>query len=196
MRRPGRAVAYAYWPDYDTFCHGYGCDHAKTVRHLRQIDEALARIAHRLEGTNAMLIVTADHGLVDTPPKRCLELREVKGLYDCLAMIPSGDARQTQCFVRPAKVAKFLAIVRQLAPFCVCIPGEELLAMGVFGPGKPHSALANRVGDFVLLARDGCAIAATPTTMESRFNLASHGGMSPAEVLVPLYVVPPGRAAS
>lgn len=187
-RSPGDGLAYAYWPDYDTLCHGKGCDHPGTLKHLDEIDRALARLVQRLEKTGTALVVTADHGLVDT--HRNIELRNVPGFYDCLAILPSGDARQVQCFVRPSEVRRFLSLVLQhLDKACVCVPGREVLESGVLGPGKPHPALANRVGDFVLVAKDGCAIAASPAGMKSAFNVASHGGMSRAEMLVPLYTV-------
>jgi len=189
-RRSRFGLAYAYWPGFDSFCHEKGCAHAATLRHLDEIDRALARLVRVLKGTNTCLLVTADHGLVDAPRKRCVELRDVPGFMDCLAILPSGDARQVSCFVRPARVARFKRIVReQLRAACVCVTGEELLRLGVFGPGRQHPALAARLGDYVLIARDGYAFAHTPAGAKSDFNIGNHGGMSKAEVQVPLYVV-------
>ncbi len=189
-RGKGGGLAYAYWPEFDTRCHAGGTSHAGTLRHLAQIDRSLARLVRQLRGTGTALLVTADHGLVDTPPGRRIELRDVPGFYDCLAMIPSGDARQVQCFVRPAKVRAFRSLARRrLHRACVCVSGEALLRSGVLGPGKPHPALEGRVGDFVLIAREGYTFAATPAGMESGFNEGNHGGLSATEVLVPLYVV-------
>lgn len=187
-RRRNRSVAYVYWPGYDSSCHEHGCEHRATHAHFDEIDRSLARLASAIEGTGTALIVTADHGLVDTPDG--VELRDVPGFYDCLAALPSGDARQVQCFVRPARVREFLRIVRKrLAHACVCVPGETLLDGGFFGPGREHPALRNRVGDYVLIARPGHAFGSSLPGAESEFNVASHGGMSAEEVRVPLYVV-------
>lgn len=189
-RRRGRALAYAYWPGYDTLCHEYGCLHPKSRAHLREIDASLARLVRRLRGTDTVLVVLADHGLVDTPPANCIDLRDVDGFYDTLAVIPSGDARQVQCFVRPAKVKTFLGIVRRkLSKYCMCVTGEDLLASGVLGPGPRHPALEGRVGDYMLLAKDRCALAASLPLEEPGFNVANHGGMSAVEMLIPLYTV-------
>ncbi|HOW97967.1 MAG TPA: alkaline phosphatase family protein, partial [Kiritimatiellia bacterium] len=103
-RRPGRGLAYAYWPGLDSLCHEWGCFHAKSYAHMAALDRAMAGLVRRLRGTDTALAITADHGLVDTPPGTCIELREVPGFYDCLAMLPSGDAREVSCFVRPAKL--------------------------------------------------------------------------------------------
>jgi hypothetical protein len=193
-RGPRRGLAYVYWPTYDSLCHAHGCGHPRTMRHLRQIDASLARLVRRLAGTGAMLIVTADHGLVDVSPARGIDLGAVPGFYDCLAMIPSGDARQVQCFVRPARVRAFRRLVaRRLADACVCVTGSALLAAGALGPGRPHPALASRLGDFVLLARNGWAFTSSLPGERADFHVGNHGGMSPAEVQVPLYCVAPGR---
>lgn len=189
-RRPGRAVAYVYWPGYDTLCHEHGCFHRKTVTHLDQIDSALGMLVRKLRGSGTTLIVTADHGLVDSTPPHRISFREIPGFYDCLAVLPSGDARCAHCFVRPSKVRKFRSLVFQwLEKACICVPGEELLKLGVFGPGKPHPALANRVGDFVLIAKSNNCFGSHLPGEKIEFNVANHGGMSEAEVRVPLYAV-------
>lgn len=189
-KTPGRALAYAYWPGYDSFCHEVGCCHPKTVRHLAEIDRMLAGLVRKLRGTGTVLIVTADHGLVDSTPAHRISLREIPGFYDCLAILPSGDARCAHCFVRPSKVRKFRSLVLQwLEKACLCVPGEVLLKIGAFGPGKPHRALANRVGDFVLIAKGDYTFGSHLPGEKIEFNVANHGGMSPAEVRVPLIVI-------
>jgi predicted AlkP superfamily pyrophosphatase or phosphodiesterase len=189
----GLGLAQAYWPGYDSLCHELGCDHPRTRKHLEDIDRMLARLTEGLHTTDCLCVVTADHGLVDTTaPQGNVELREVQGLYDCLSMLPSGDSRGVHCFVRPSKVETFLSLVsRHLKQACACLPGEALLELGAFGPGDPHSALRSRVGDFVLVAREGYGIQATPAGLPTHFKVGNHGGMSAEEVLVPLYVIRP-----
>jgi predicted AlkP superfamily pyrophosphatase or phosphodiesterase len=183
-------VAYVYWPEYDTYCHGVGCYHRETRAHLGEVDQSLARLVDRLQGTDSVLFVLADHGLVDTPLKNQFDLAEVPGLYDCLAVVPSGDARQVCCFVRPAKVRRFLDIVKKhLSRACVCVSDQTLIKARAFGPGKPHPSLGGRVGDYVLIAKDGHAFSSTLPGMKGGFNVGNHGGMSEAEVMVPLYTV-------
>jgi hypothetical protein len=189
-RRPGRGLAYAYWPAYDTLCHDKGCFHRQSVAHLEEIDEMLGRLVARLRGTDTTLLVLSDHGIVDVPHGQSIDLGAVPGFYDCLATLPAGDSRHVLCFVRPARVKRFLALVEtHLAAACVCVRGDELLERGVYGPGQPHPALENRVGDFALLARDGHAFTATVPGFKPRRYAATHGGMSAWEMLVPLYVV-------
>lgn len=189
-REPGRGLAYAYWPDYDSHCHDQGCTGSKTTRHFREMDRCLARIAQRMADTGALLLVTADHGLIDASIPHRVDLRDVPGLMDCLATLPAGDARQVHCFVRPAKLDRFLAIARRrLSKACRVIEGGDLLQRGWFGPGRPHPALARRCGDLVLLARDDFAFTTSLPGAKSDFNAANHGGISSREMLVPLYAI-------
>ena len=187
-RQGGRGIAYVYWPLYDTLCHRKGVQARETRRHLAEIDASLGRLASRLAGTETLLLVTADHGVVDSPPPKRVDLAAVPGLLDCLALLPAGDGRQVSCFVRPGRVGRFHDVLaRHLAEACVCITGEELLESGLLGPGRPHPALQNRVGDYVLLARDDYALQVKASLTKARVHKGNHGGLSSDEVYVPLY---------
>jgi arylsulfatase A-like enzyme len=189
-RRRGRGLAYAYWPNYDGYCHEFGTGHPAARGHLAEVDRMLGRLVRRLAGTDTMLLVLADHGLVNTRRNQRVELSEVEGLYDCLATLPSGDTREVSCFVRPARVEAFLDIVNQrLAEACVCIAGQELIRLGALGLGAEHPALRNRLGDYVLLAKGTYAFNAAVAGSNRKFHVGNHGGMSERELRVPLYAV-------
>ena len=189
-RQGGRGVAYVYWPLYDTLCHAKGVQARETRLHLGAIDESLGRLASRLAGTRTLLLVTADHGVVDAPPSKRIDLAAVPGLLDCLTLLPAGDARQVSCFVRPGRVERFHDVVaRHLTEACVCITGEDLLESGLLGPGQRHPSLENRIGDYVLLARDDYAFRVTASLTKVRVHKGNHGGLSSDEVYVPLYAL-------
>ena len=111
---------------------------------------------------------------------------------ECLAVAPSGDQRQLNCFVRPRAEARFLELVeRELGDACTCLTAESMLEAGVFGPGIEHDALRSRLGDYVLLCRDGYSLIHTPPGLEPMVMPGSHGGMSEPEIKIPLFVVRP-----
>ena len=183
-----RGIAYVYWPKYDTLCHARGCEHRDTKSHLDEIDRSLARLAHGLSGTGTLLCVTADHGLVDTPIGRRIDLSKIPGFLDCLAVLPSGDAREVSCFVRASQAARFGDIVAEhLSEACVSITGDELLESGLLGPGRCHRALASRIGDTVLIARQDYAFLCSVPFVSAKTHKGNHGGLSADEIYVPLY---------
>jgi hypothetical protein len=191
-RSPGRAYAYAYWPDYDSHCHDHGPEGRVPARHLAELDAFLARVQRALAGTGTLLLVTADHGHMQT--HTALNLAEIPGFYDTLATLPSGDARMVQCFVRPSRVKEFLRLTRTapLGGAIACATQAEILRSGLLGPGKPHPALANRLGDYTLFAAPGHAFLYPPALSKYKAaKLGNHGGLSPDELEVPLFVVYP-----
>jgi hypothetical protein len=67
---------------------------------------------------------------------------------------------------------------------------EEVLRRGWLGPGEAHPALRDRLGDFILLPR-GLAILRDWLLGEERYaHIGVHGGLSAAEMIVPLVVAP------
>ena len=191
-RVPGRAYAYAYWPHYDTLCHAHGPEGRIPANHLREIDACLAQIQRALAGTGTLLVVTADHGHMQTHTR--VDLSAIPGFYDTLAMLPSGDARMVQCFVRPAREKEFLRLARAapLRGAAACVAHADLLRSGILGPGRPHPALKNRLGDYVLFAAPGHAFLYPPAlSIYKKAKAGNHGGLSADELDVPLFVVRP-----
>jgi len=191
-RSPGRAYAYAYWPTYDSLCHQYGPRGRNPARHLSEIDAFLARTQRALADTNTLLLVTADHGHMQTHTG--LDLSKISGFYDTLASLPSGDARMIQCLVRPSRVSEFLRLTRTppLLGNCACVPLSEILRSGLLGPGKRHPALENRLGDYTLFAAPGHAFLYPPAlSRHNKVKRGNHGGLSSDELDIPLFVVFP-----
>ena len=191
-RSPGRAYAYAYWPHYDSHCHKHGPEGRIPALHLAEIDAFLASTKKALAGTDTLLLVTADHGHMQTHTR--LDLSKIPGFYDTLSILPSGDARMVQCFVRPSRVRDFLRLTRT-APLhgaAACVPLAEILRSGILGPGRPHPALKNRLGDYTLFAAPGHAfLYPSALSGEKAPKFGNHGGLSADELEVPLFVVHP-----
>ena len=188
----GRAYAYAYWPHYDSICHQFGPEGRPSARHLVELDAFLARVQTALAGSDTLLLVTADHGHMQTTTH--IDLSRIPGFYDTLATLPSGDARMVQCVVRSSRLKDFLRLTRSapLLGACACVPAATVLRSGILGPGKPHPALANRLGDYTLFAGPGCAFLYPAAMAEEKTpKLGNHGGLSANELRVPLFVVHP-----
>ncbi len=191
--QPGeKRFGYVYWPRYDGLCHEHGIGHDEVANHFEELDVALSDLESRLAGQSVAICILADHGLVDVDAERCIDVSTIEGFMDCLAAAPGGDQRQLNCFVRPRYEKRFLELVqRELGDACTCIPGEFLLESGAFGPGTPHPELHRRLGDYVLLCKDGYSLIHTPPGLEPMVMPGSHGGMSQPEIEIPLFVLRP-----
>lgn len=103
-----------------------------------------------------------------------------------------GEPRAAYCYIHDGEAAAFQAYMQtELNQQVQVVASADLLAAGIFGPGKPHPGLTSRVGDFTVLPTAQHAIV-DRVGNERGLNLVGvHGGLSSAELHVPLIVVEP-----
>lgn len=187
-----RKYIYAYWPEFDALAHEHGVGSDKTAQHFAKLDAAFEKLLEQLQGGNTVVLVTADHGFVDTPPERHLNLADHPALKECLSMPLCGEPRLVYCYVRYDRRAQFESYVRQqLADVCDLHVSADLVAQGLFGLGEPHSELLSRVGDYTLVMKENYALTGRIPGEGVLQMTGFHGGLSAAEVYVPLVVATP-----
>lgn len=178
---------YAYYPDLDSVSHRFGCDSEQAFDVLRAFDKAFEEFLATTEGADASLIVTADHGFIDSPPERVVCLDDHPQLAQWLAQPLSGERRVAYCHVLNGHQADFAAYVRQHLAHCVELHASaDLIRAGCFGPPPYHPQLAARVGDYTLMMKANWTITDW-LPGEKRYELIGvHGGGSREEMRVPL----------
>lgn len=185
-----KTFTYAYWPKLDHLSHVNGVNSLSVEKHLAELDAGFDELQHRLEGTDTILLVTADHGFVDISPDRIVRVSDRPELRETLRLPLCGEPRTAYCYVSPACSRAFLDYVEsELSEYAVCVESEALIQQGYFGPGPSHPGLRDRVGDFTLLMRDGYAIQDTLPGEEPPALIGMHGGCTTAELQVPLIIV-------
>ncbi len=182
-----RRYIYAYWPDLDALAHRYGVASAEVAAHFHDLDAAFARFLQRARGSGTQVILTADHGLLDTHPDHRLHLDDHPELAACLRLPLCGEPRAVFCYLKPGCEARFLGYLRRhLAHACLPVPGERLVQAGYFGLGPPHPELTSRVGDYVLLMKGDYTLKDRVAGERPFEPVGVHGGLSPEELYVPL----------
>jgi hypothetical protein len=178
---------YAYHGDYDALAHGFGIGSDECSRHYERMDAALRRLSQELSGLDAALVVTADHGFIDSPPECQLRIEDMPELWDCLDGPLWGEWRVAYCRVKPGQNERFEAAARHLTGRFDLVRGAQLLASGVFGPAlRPHRRLAERVGDYALIARDHWTIHDRLANETEHRMIGVHAGVSADEMYIPL----------
>lgn len=179
---------YAYWSELDRLAHVHAPSDERVHAHIRELDARFEEFVQAMRGSDTLIVVTADHGFVDT--RRTINIEEHPELKDTLALPLCGEPRTAYCYVEAPRQAAFLDYVTsELGECVVCAPSAALLEGGYFGPGPAHPEIRSRIGDYVLLMKDGCAITdRLPGEGEVTFR-GVHGGGSRAEMVVPLIVV-------
>jgi len=181
---------YLYWPQLDEIGHMRGMDSTAAYAHLREIEQALTDFLVSAAGTDTLVLVTADHGQIDTIDRDCIDLSDHPDLEDCLVLPLCGEPRAAFCYVRPDKATRFETYCRQeLFEALRLHRSIDLIEEGLFGSGPTHPALADRVGDYTLLMREHYVIRQWLPFEQRYMQVGVHGGLSETELTVPLSVL-------
>jgi hypothetical protein len=185
-----RQYIYAYWPEFDTLAHKYGTQSKEVTEHLDQLDTAFACFLDRIEGSGTTVVVTADHGFIDTGPDRLVELESHPELASTLALPLCGEPRVAFCYVHPERHQRFKEYVEDRLGYCAEIyRSEQLVEQGFFGLGKPNPRLLDRIGHYALVMKDRYVIKDWIVGERRYEHIGVHGGVSEEEMYVPLIVV-------
>ena len=178
---------YAYWPDFDRLSHQHGNASEQVFMHFRQLEMGIETLLGNIIGTDTLLLITADHGFIDTSLQHTITVNEHPRLQETLVLPLSGEPRVAYCYVAPSRVEQFRNYIEDhFAGQLECIASEELIARGVFGLGEAHPRLHERVGHYTLLMKDNFIIKDWLVGERRFFNIGVHGGTSTAEMFVPL----------
>ncbi len=173
-----RHFIYAYWEEPDNTMHKKGVHAQETGTLLQEIEEEIERLAENMEDT--LLIVTADHGLVDT---QTTLLSEDAELMDCLVRPPSMESRAMNFFVKDECVNRFEALFA--ARYGI---DYRLLTMAegrkLFGNGRDHPRLSRMLGNYLAVAEGSRTLA-----MKDKKFSGEHGGMTADEMIIPLIAI-------
>lgn len=185
----GRGYVYAYWPRFDGLAHEHGVASATVAEHCRQLENRIAELIDALRGSDTLLIITADHGFIDVTPDSVTTLDQHPELRELLLLPPCGEPRAAFCYLREGCRDRFERYVgMHLADRFEPHRSTELIERGWFGPGTPHPRLAERLGDYILLGRDNHVFSEQLPSESPWTMIGVHGGLSPAEMRVPLLV--------
>ena len=189
-RASSRQYIYAYWPEFDTLSHTYGTQSKEVAKHFDQLDAAFSRFLDRIEGSGTTIIVTADHGFIDTRPDRRVHLASHPELASTLALPLCGEPRVAFCYVHPDRHERFKNYVQDRLGYCAEIyPSEQLVERGFFGLGRPNPRLLERIGHYALVMKDHYVIKDWMLGERRYEHIGVHGGVSEEEMYVPLIVV-------
>jgi hypothetical protein len=183
---------YSYLPLIDYNSHYFGTNSSECFDEFILINTFFKKLITNLKGTNTKIVITADHGLINTPPKKQICFSDDKELYDCFSMPLSGEARAVSCFVRIDKKDDFLKIINDgYADSVIVKTRKEIIDDGYFGLGAIHDKLEERIGDYVLLVKENYVIKDFLLNDEHAgdFFNAYHGGLSEDEIYVPLFFI-------
>lgn len=189
LRRPAGGLVYLYWGAIDSAGHEHGWRSGPWRQELRRTDARLAELAAGLpRGT--LLVVTADHGMVDVPHARRFDIAERPELRRGIALL-GGEPRLVQLYGRDPGAGAAAELAARFAEVLgdrawVRTRGEAV-AEGWFGP--VDARVEPRIGDVLIAARGDFALIDSELMHERALALIGHhGSLTEEEQIVPLLV--------
>lgn len=183
-----RALTYAYFGDLDTVGHLRGPRSDAWRAELAHVD-LLVGMLRDLLPADAALVVIADHGMVEVPMDQRVDCDTTAELRDGVVLL-GGEGRARHLYTRPGAADEVRASwAGVLGDRATVVTREQAIADGWFGP-RVADAVRERIGDVVVSAGPDVALIASEREPLESSLVGLHGGMEPAEQLIPLLVSP------
>lgn len=185
LTAPG--LVYLYWGDIDKVGHHYGWRSSQWGDALSEFDRELGRLLRSVpRGT--LILVTADHGMVDVDPALRWDVAGERALGRGVQVV-AGEPRATHLHVHAGQDPDdVLGRWREvLGEHAIIVGREEAISQGWFGPVAPHVEVT--LPELLVAATGRATIVDSASQSPNSIALKGvHGSMTPGEMLVPLLV--------
>ncbi len=179
-----RSLVYLYVGDLDLTGHRYGWRSEVWRQELAHLARFAAQVAQALP-PGTLLLITADHGMVDVAEADRVDVSVTPALADGVDLL-GGDLRGVHVYTRPGAADDVQAAWRTvLGTSAWVLSRDEAEAAGWFGPVA--DAVRPVLGDLVVAVREDVTVCDARTMpVEIRTLVGMHGSLTPAEQHLPL----------
>lgn len=186
----GPALVYLYWGEVDKVGHHHGWGSWQWGEELGTLDRELARLERALP-PNTLLVVTADHGMVDVDRSQRWDVAGTPELSDGVDLV-AGEPRalhvHTETGTRGGAEAVAARWRTALGGAAVVVTRDEAIGAGWFGPVAEH--VRPVIGDVVVATTGRATVVDSRTQTAASMELVGvHGSFTPEEMYVPLLAV-------
>jgi hypothetical protein len=179
------SLTYLYDGDLDWTGHRYGVASAQWLQQLAIIDAEAEQLRDALP-SHARLVVVADHGMVDAPPDRRIDLDDDPAYRDGVVLL-GGEARFRHVYCSGGAVSDVTARWRELlGARALVLTREEAIERGWFG--AVTATVRPRLGDVVVAAREDWGLFSSVDFPYELRLVGLHGSLTPVEMRIPVLV--------
>lgn len=179
------SLTYVYDSDLDWTGHKFGVASTQWLQQLAMIDAEAEQLREALPASTRLLIV-ADHGMVDSPREARVDVDEVHGMRDGVALL-GGEARFRHLYCTAGAVDDVVATWRGvLGERATVLTREDVIARGWFGQVQP--GVLPRLGDVMVACHGDAAVVSTVDFGYEDTLVGMHGSLTSTEMLIPILV--------
>ncbi|MGV9188780.1 alkaline phosphatase family protein [Arcanobacterium canis] len=178
--RSGVDVAYLYWENIDKAGHRNGWNSQAWIDALEELDAGIRSLLRRLP-SDTLLVLTADHGMVDVTER--IDIAAHQQLRRGIGLV-AGEPRALHLYTTEPD-----DVVRRWSEFlgdkADVLTKSDVASSGLLGPIAEH--VNDRLGDVFVLMKGTSVVVDSTTQPSSAINLIGvHGSRTDAEMYVPL----------
>ena len=179
------SLTYVYDSDLDWTGHKFGVASTQWLQQLAMVDAEAEQLREALPASTRLLVV-ADHGMVDSPREARVDVDEVDGMRDGVALL-GGEARFRHLYCAAGAVDDVVATWREvLGPRATVLTREDAIGRGWFGAVQP--GVLPRLGDVVVACHDDTAVVSTRDFAYEDTLVGLHGSLTSTEMSIPILV--------
>ncbi|HEX3749286.1 MAG TPA: nucleotide pyrophosphatase/phosphodiesterase family protein [Streptosporangiaceae bacterium] len=189
LRATDEVLVTAYHGELDGTGHGHGVGSDSWYYQLAHVDKLAEQLAGALP-SEAVLYVTADHGMVDVSAEDRIDVDDSLDLRAGVSLL-GGEPRARHVYTKTGAAADVLAAWREvLGSRAWVVSREDAIKENWFGPVDPE--MVPRIGDVVAAPTGNWAIVATETEPRESALIGMHGSLVAHDQLIPLLTVSTG----
>lgn len=185
LSRPG--LVHLYWGEVDKVGHHAGPNSSQWRMALTNTDHEISRLYQSLPPSTA-LIVTADHGMINTDPAKLIDISNHYALSQGVQAV-AGEPRASHIYLNSPGTASQVAKrwSQELGDRALVLTKDQAIGGGLFGTATKFTK--TWIGDLIVLMTGTGIIADTTTATPASLRLLGvHGSLTPTEVEIPLLV--------
>src|SRR5690554_270114 len=175
-KKANNTFTYAYWNQPDSLIHVNGCYNEIVKANIRNLNKELENLAKKTDN-NTSLIITADHGLIDT--KR-INFKKFEKINKYLIQKPSIESRASSFVVNDKENFK-TAFNKYFSPYFDLYTHDEFLKAGFIG--TDYEKAEPFIGDFIAIAKSNYMF---DFRDKGKYFKGNHAGLTKEEMIVPL----------
>ncbi|WP_269936784.1 alkaline phosphatase family protein [Arthrobacter sp. HY1533] len=187
-----RALVYLYWSELDKAGHAHGADSHQWERQLEELDAGMKRLAAAAPA-DTLILLTADHGMVDVPRNARIDYSAFEDLVDGVRHT-AGEPRMVHLYLEAGlpeshRDRLMAAWLERFGKKAWVLTREQAIAAGYFG--EMREGVGERIGDILVLAREAVAFYDLRRVRTAAMEVVGqHGSITKGEREVPLLRIP------
>lgn len=183
---------YVYYPFFDSSCHAHGLHSDRALQEALSIDALVARLKQDICDEQTLVILTADHGMLDIPVDKQLCMSDYPALAALMSKPLSGEPRVSYCSVASEHKKRFETLFDEiLGEFGNLIEPRQLVENSWYGPENIWNGLGiqRSLCDYVIIMKDNYTLVDQVAGESQHQFIGMHGGVTQDEMQVPLVIL-------